>query len=191
MSVPVLHALRCMGFAESPRIAGACGAPEAEVESQLIDLAVAGLVTRTPGGFGGWGLTGAGKREDARRVHAEVEAAGARAALTAGYQRFLVLNPELLDLCSAWHLRPGAAGDAGYDARVIGRFADLDRRAAAVCRDLSAALPRFATYRVRLGDALARAQGGEVEHLTDSMTSYHSVWFQWHEDLLCTLGIPR
>jgi hypothetical protein len=27
--------------------------------------------------------------------------------------------------------------------------------------------------------------------VTDSTESYHIVWFQLHEDLLATLGIPR
>ena len=53
------------------------------------------------------------------------------------------------------------------------------------------ALPRFGRYRVRLTEALDRARGGALEHLTDTTTSYHNVWFQLHEDLLATLGIPR
>jgi hypothetical protein len=114
------------------------------------------------------------------------------------YDRFLVLNPELLDLCSAWHLRTvdGVAAsndhaDPAYDARVLDRFADLDRRADPVCAQLSVVLPRFRRYRERLTVALDRARSGEREHLADSTTSYHAVWFQLHEDLLATLGIPR
>jgi len=194
----VLHVLRCIGFAGLSRVADAAGLPEAEVESQLIDLAVAGWVTRMSGEFGGWGLTEAGRAEDARRTAAELETAGARGAVADAYDRFLVLNPELLDLCSAWHLRAvdGVAlsndhSDPAYDTRVLDRFADLDRRAEAVCADLSAALPRFRRYRERLTVALDRARSGDREHLADSTTSYHAVWFQLHEDLLATLGIPR
>lgn len=116
----VLHALRCIGFAGLERVAAATGLPQADVESELIDLAVAGLV-----------------------------------------------------------------------ARVLDRLTDLDRRAEVVCAALSAALPRFGRYRVRLADALARARSGALEHVTDSTASYHIVWFQLHEDLLATLGIPR
>jgi hypothetical protein len=185
----VLHALRCAGFVDLARVAEASGLAEPEVESHLIDLAVDGLVTRTPGDFGGWGLTEAGRAEDAKRIAAELDAAGCRAAVTAAYQRFMVLNPELLDLCSAWLLR--TVDDAAFAARVLDRFADLDRRAGVVLTDLSAALPRFHRHRVRLTAALDRAQAGELEHLTESTVSYHGVWFQLHEDLLVTLGIPR
>ncbi|MDI6102357.1 transcriptional regulator [Actinoplanes sp. NEAU-A12] len=194
----VLHTLRCLGFTDLARIADASGLPEPEAESRLIDLAVDGLVTRTAGPFGGWGLTEAGKAADARLVAAELTAAGARDAVVGAFEDFLVLNPELLDLCSAWHLRQvdGVATvndhtDAAYDGRVLARFADLDRRAEAVCGALGAALPRFGRYRGRLAAALARAEAGELEHLADTTTSYHNVWFQLHEDLLVTLGIPR
>jgi hypothetical protein len=186
----VLHTLRCIGFAELPRLADAAGLADADVESHLIDLAVAGLVTRTPGQFGGWGLTAAGRADDAVRIAGELDAAGARGAVAAAYERFMVLNPELLDLCAAWQLRATDAG-ADYEGRVLDRFADLDRRADPVCADLAAALPRFRRYRVRLTGALTRVRAGRREHLTDSMTSYHNVWFQMHEDLLATLDIPR
>lgn len=194
----VLHVLRCVGHAGLPRVADAAGLPEADAESHLIDLAVAGWVTRSPGEHGAWGLTEAGRAEDARRTVRELDSAGTREALTAAYQRFMVLNSELLELCSAWQLRaldgtmaPNDHSDPAYDALVLDRFADLDRRAGAVIADLSAALPRFGRYRVRLTAALDRARSGALEHLTDSTTAYHTVWFQLHEDQLATLGIPR
>jgi hypothetical protein len=194
----VLHALRCIGFAGLARVAAAAGLSEAEAESELIDLAVAGLVTRVAGDFGGWGLTEAGRAADAQRIADELDAAGARAAVAAAYDGFLLLNPELLDLCTAWQLRSvdgvvtvNDHADPSYDARVLDRLADLDRRAGEICAALSAALPRFGRYRARLADALARARAGELDYLADGTASYHIVWFQLHEDLLATLGIPR
>ncbi|MEH1100483.1 transcriptional regulator [Micromonospora sp. CPCC 205561] len=194
----VLHTLRCVGFAGLARVAEAAGLSESDAESELIDLAVAGLVTRLPGGFGGWGLTEAGRAADAERIAAELDAAGARAAVTAAYDGFLVLNPELLDLCAAWQTRSadGVATlndhtDPGYDARVLDRLTDLHRRAEVVCGQLCAALPRFRRYRTRLTHALTRARSGATDFVTNDLASYHVVWFQLHEDLLVTLGIPR
>jgi hypothetical protein len=194
----VLHALRCIGFAGLARVAAATGFPESDVESELIDLAVAGLVTHLPGEFGGWGLTEAGRAVDAKRIADELEAAGTRTAVAAAYDGFRVLNPELLDLCTAWQTRPvdGAVAtndhsDPVYDAGVLDRLTDLDQRAELVCAELSAAMLRFQRYRVRLTDALVRAMSGALEYVTDSTASYHTVWFQLHEDLLATLGIPR
>ena len=194
----VLHALRCIGFAALNRVADATGLSAEDAESQLFDLAAAGLVTHVRGDFGGWGLTEAGHAADAERIAAELDVAGARSAVGAAFEDFLVLNPELLDLCTAWQLRPveGAVelndhADSAYDARVLERFADLDQRIDPVCAALSARLIRLGRYRARLTDALSRARSGERDYLTDSTGSYHAVWFQLHEDLLVTLGIPR
>lgn len=194
----VLHTLRCIGFAELTRVADAAGLDEPATESHLIDLAVAGLVTRTPPPFGGWGLTGAGHAEDARLIADELDDANARGAVTAAYQTFMVLNPELLDLCSAWQMRPvdgvpapNDHADAAYDRRVLDRIAQLDRRLDPVCRDLSASIRRFGRYRERLTAALDEARRGNLEQIADGTTSYHAVWFQLHEDLLATLGRAR
>ena len=194
----VLHTLRCMGGASLPRVAAAAGLTPSDVESELIDLAVAGLTTTVPGEFGGWRLTDAGRVADAERIADELAAAGTRATVERAFEGFLVLNPELLDLCTAWQLRSvdgvvtaNDHRDAAYDAKVLALFEDMDRRLDHVCADLSAAMRRFHRYRVRLADALQRARAGEREYLCDDLDSYHSVWFQLHEDLLATLGIPR
>jgi hypothetical protein len=193
-----LHTLRCIGFTSLAGVAAAAGLPAPDMESELIDLAVAGLVTRVAGEFGGWGLTEAGRAADAERIADELETAGTRTVVAAAYKGFLALNPELLDLCAAWQLRSvdgvtsvNDHADPAYDARVLDRLTDLDRRAEVACAGLFAAMLRFRRYRVRLGDALARARSGALEYVTDSTASYHAVWFQLHEDLLATLGIPR
>ncbi|MEU8200305.1 transcriptional regulator [Streptosporangium sp. NPDC049046] len=194
----VLHALRCSGASGLTRLAGTTGLGESDVESELIDLAVAGLVTYAGGDFGGWSLTDVGRAVNAERLNAELESAGARAAVQAAFDDFLVLNPELLELCTAWQIRSVdgvmAANDhrdASYDARVLARFVDFDRRAAVVGARLSAALPRFGRYRVRLTEALERAAAGELAYVADDFSSYHIVWAELHEDLHATLGIPR
>jgi hypothetical protein len=176
----VLHVLRCVGFAGLPRVATAAGLPESTVESELIDLAVAGLVTHSPGDFGGWGLTEAGRAADAEQVAAELATTGARPAITKAYNDFLVLNPELLDLCAAW---PGQ--------KVLDLLTEFHGRADTVLTDLSTALRRFERYRARLANALTRARAGEDTYVTTDVESYHAVWFQLHEDLLATLDIPR
>ncbi|XRQ08809.1 transcriptional regulator [Actinomadura welshii] len=194
----VLQALRCCGHTGTGRLAAATGMDESAVESELIDLAVAGLVTYESGTLSAWGLTDGGRAAAAERIAAQLEAAGARAAVAGAYERFMVLNPELLDLCTAWQLKSvdgvttvNDHGDPAYDARVLGRFKDLDQRAEAVCSDLAAVVARFGLYRVRLADALARAASGQLEYVADHIASYHAVWAELHEDLLATLGIPR
>ena len=53
-------------------------------------------------------------------------------------------------------------------------------------------LDRFRGYGPRLSDAVQRVQKGDTDWFTKPMiASYHTVWFEMHEDLLCTLGIER
>ena len=61
-----------------------------------------------------------------------------------------------------------------------------------IADDLAAALPRFGRYGPRLTNAVDRVRAGEVDWFTKPvLDSYHSVWFELHEDLLATLGIER
>ena len=133
-----------MGFTLLSRVASAAGLPESEVESELIDLAVAGLVTRIPGDFGGWGLTEAGRAADSERITAELAIAGTRPVVASVYDEFMVLNPELLDLCTAWQTRsadgtitPNDHTDPAYDSRVLTQFAEFHQRALATCAPLA------------------------------------------------------
>jgi hypothetical protein len=112
------------------------------------------------------------------------------------FDRFLVLNVELLRLCSDWQVKRGGAPndhrDAEYDWSVIQRLTALDERAAAVARQAGTAVPRLVPYRVRLRDARTLVEDGEHEWFTSPrIDSYHTVWMQWHEDLLLTLGLER
>ena len=51
---------------------------------------------------------------------------------------------------------------------------------------------RFDRYGTRLATALERASAGESRYITDpTVDSFHTVWFECHEDFLITLGISR
>lgn len=194
----VLHALRCGGAASTERVTANVGALlTGDAEDVLIDLASQGLVTHDRGAFGGWRLTDAGREHDARMITAELEAAGAAGTVRAAYDDFLALNQRTLDACSAWQLRStdpvvlNDHTDRGYDAGVLRRLTAIDEEAQPICARLAARLDRFAPYGPRLARALDRAQRGDGAYVTDTLDSYHAVWFQLHEDLLVTLGISR
>ena len=72
------------------------------------------------------------------------------------------------------------------------RLAKVDSAAQPICDELADALARFGNYGRRLAAARARVEAGEHDWMTKPMIdSYHSVWFELHEDLLATLGIER
>ena len=126
---------------------------------------------------------------------AELDAAGARTAVREAYDRFVDLNPELLAVCTDWQMRGEQVNDhrdGVYDDAVVARLVALHDRARPVVADLRAQLARFSSYSPRLRTALERVIEGDRDWFTKpTIDSYHSVWFELHEDLLATLGLER
>ena len=102
-------------------------------------------------------------------------------------------------MCTAWQLKSidGSTAindhtDAAYDASVVDRLGTLHAQADSLLADVASTLPRFVRYPERLVHALAKVQAGQTEWFTKPLLdSYHTVWFELHEDLLSTLGIQR
>ncbi len=191
----VLHALRLKGFADTPMVAALTGLPENAITDSLEGEAQAGRVSRRDGRISGWALTTEGRAEHAKRVAFELQESGAREAISAAYRRFRDINNELLTVCTDWQLRAGALNDhsdQSYDAEVVHRLVTVDAKVQPICADLAVALERFASYGERFTVALERVKNGERDWFAKPMIdSYHTVWFELHEDLLVTLGIER
>jgi hypothetical protein len=194
----VLHTLRCIGAAGEERVAEASGMETGETVLHLRDLSDRSLVTLDSGPFGGWGVTERGRTADEEMAWSELDATGSRVHVLKSYESFLGLNPALLDTCGDWQMqRIGSTPmlndhtDPDYDANVLSRLIRIDASAQRICSDLASRLMRFGLYGTRLTGALERALGGDIAYVTDTLDSYHSVWFQLHEDLLVTLGISR
>ncbi|HEX2849918.1 MAG TPA: hypothetical protein VHN98_05175 [Acidimicrobiales bacterium] len=191
----VLHAVRLKGFADTEAIASITGLHHDDVHKHLGAALDEGLVTRRDGRISGWALTSAGRNRHYELVAVEVAESGARDRIDDAYHRFLAVNTELLGVCTDWQLRDGVLndhGDAAYDDAVIARLRRVDEVVQPVCVDLGAALSRLRGYGGRLGAALERVERGDRDWFAKPMIdSYHTVWFELHEDLLVTLGIER
>lgn len=195
----VLHGLRLKGFADAASVSEAAGVRAADAKPMLDQLVGDGLAAYRDGKLSGYSLTKDGRARHAELLVQELEVSGARPSVDAAYRRFLVLNPELLGVCTAWQLREvdgestvNDHSDAGYDASVVEQLADLDARVQPICATLGEALSRFSAYGPRLASAAERVRSGDTDWFTKPMIpSYHTVWFEMHEDLLCTLGIER
>ena len=194
-----MHGLRLKGFAEAAAVGEAVGVDESDAQPILDQLVVDELATRRDGKMSGFSLTRPGREEHERLLAAELETSGARPAILDAYRRFLHLNGELLAVCTEWQLREVNSesvvndhSDGVYDAVVIEKLADLHAEVEPICNDLGAALARFGGYGPRLNHALQKVRMGDTDWFTKPMiASYHTVWFEMHEDLLCTLGIER
>lgn len=196
----VLHGVRVLGAPRMDEIAARLRLPLAVVREQLLDDQALGLVTRYDFGEVTWSLTERGRAENERRLAAELDATGARAAVQAGHAAFLRLNARHGEACTRWQLRPqpwdrAAANDHSdpdWDDAVLAELEELDRALRAVGDTLTAALARFEGHAERHQHALARVRQGRHEWLDGpGRASVQLVWIQLHEDLLATLGIPR
>ena len=205
----VLLDARLAGPATTEQLADRTGLPAADVGACLEECATRGWVRWRDGRIGGWVLTGVGRNAGVALLAAEVDAAGAQTVLRNGYRSFFELNPELLEVCTAWQLRPSGwvsgqsvAGQAAtetndhsdrdYDRGVVAWLRSIDERVGPVVGELGSALDRFSRYRPRFTHALERIEAGESDWFTRPVIdSYHTVWFELHEDLLATLGRER
>jgi hypothetical protein len=117
-------------------------------------------------------------------------------ALRPLFEKFLPVNHELREICSAWQLRPDGSpndhSDAGHDASVRDRLEDVDEAIGRILRRMSDVQPRLGEYRGRLTAALEQFDGGDQSALTSPLShSYHTVWMHLHQELLLLLGISR
>ena len=139
-------------------------------------------------------LTPAGRTHLAELLDAERTILNA-GALSAIYADFRGLNTELKAALTDWQLRdgnPNAHDDPAYDAAVLARVEEIHDSAAAVLAAAATALPRLANYRIKLDAALEHIRQGETSWLTKPLIdSYHTVWFELHEELISATGLTR
>jgi hypothetical protein len=191
-----LHGLVLKKAGQAEEVAEVLGASVDEVTPAL-DAAVA--EKRAMAGRGKYMVTPAGRAfldEQYPVLFAELRAdPGADAA----YAAFEKVNRELLALMTRWQTVtvggeavPNDHTDADYDARILDELAKLDEEAGPVLDVLAGLVPRLGVHRRRLSEALDRASAGETDYVSGvRVASYHTVWFELHEDLLRLLGRSR
>lgn len=169
------------------------------VQRRLLDAAEKGLVRRREGVAAGWSVTPSGRAlADAFAVEA-YGAAETALLLDALYERFLLLNGPALAAFSAWQVRTTGTDvvrndhtDPDYDASVQATLVVLCEQAESIAFEVAQILPRMAHYSPRLADARRRIVEGDVAYIARPVVdSMHTVWFEWHEDLLRSRGTSR
>jgi hypothetical protein len=192
-----LHGLAVKKAGSPAAVAAVIGAEEAEVGVSLEAAVAAG---RAAGAKGTYMVAPAGREWlDAQYPEAFAEFRADPAA-TEAYERFERINRELLALFTDWQMIPTAGGervpndhaDAEYDADVVDRLGAQHERAERVLDSFAALEPRLGLYKGRLDTAYDKALAGEHEWVSGArIDSYHTVWFELHEDLLRMLGRER
>ncbi|MGH9884827.1 MAG: MarR family transcriptional regulator, partial [bacterium] len=191
----VLVALRLKGYATPDAIAAALLADPAAVGALLDGLAADGLVEAAGGQLR---LTGAGKAA-AVDAAAKSVAAWGRPAAEAALDTFLDLDRRMKATVTDWQMREvdgeqviNDHADAGYDNRVLADLAALHADASAWLAPLVPGLPRLRGYAIRLERAAEAAMAGDGRYVcSPRVDSYHSAWFELHEDLILHAGRTR
>jgi pyruvate,orthophosphate dikinase len=185
----LLRALLIRGAVPVDQLAVTVAHDPGEVSPLLSSLVADGLAEISGTGCR---LTGAGKLRALDAFTVDREQLGADRA-GAFLTEFHAFDRRMKDTVTAWQLRGNGEEpqlndhtDGAYDARVLDALGKLHADAAAWLTPLAETFTRYARYRNRLDHALAAAVGGGDQRYVASprVDSYHSVWFELHEDLI-------
>jgi hypothetical protein len=192
----VLNVVALKKMATADAIAEDCGLDAATVDAVLVTLADQGLVIAAAGSAFPTDDAVPALAVAAARRYADLRADAGIAPLVT---RFETVNTQLLETMSAWQqVTVGGRKvandhtDVDYDGKVITRIDRLVQRLQPLLDALAAHDPRFATYGRRFVAALDGIDRGDHELVSSPVRdSVHTVWFEFHEDLLRTLGRDR
>ncbi|HAA65840.1 MAG TPA: transcriptional regulator [Acidimicrobiaceae bacterium] len=197
----VALALRLKGFGELGDVSSVHDLDVSLVETVLTKMLNDGkCLVRDVDGVQKYILTPTGRELGEELLRLEIDDSGTRSSIQMSYEKFLLLNPAMLQLCTDWQVIVDADGeqrlndhkDASYDEMILERLVKLESDLFLVLRDLETALMRYGGYAARFSYAREKLMLGELDWLTKPiMPSYHTVWFELHEDLLASLGIDR
>ena len=190
-------ALRVQGISPAERAAVAAGVTGDAAHARLTEFVAQGLATERSGRLQGFTLTPEGIATLDKLLAAE----GLRGEdeLSEAYDRFLLVNQRVLRVCSDWQVRreggveePNDHSDPSYDSAVIDKLAELNGSAQTCLDRMTKVAPRYGVYRARLDSCVERLLAGDTKAFTAPLAeSYHTVWFELHQDLLLTLGLER
>lgn len=192
----VMHGVAIKKHGDAQAVADIAGLPLATVERVLAEALASGRISGTDGKYL---LTPAGHMIVAGEYSRFCAGLRADPGFVAACERFDVINRDLKQLITDWQTREIGGkrvandhGDADYDQRLIDRLGALHERFEPLLGQLVKAAPRLAVYQRKLTAALEKAEDGDIAWVSDArQDSYHTMWFELHEDLLRLLGRTR
>lgn len=134
-------------------------------------------------------LTADGRARLQRLLDAERATVDAAAANQV-YEDFGAVNAELKPVIAGWQKTRGTPDEDA--AAVLARVDELHRAVLPVIAAAGRLVPRMRTYADRLDAALRLTKAEDTSWLTRPMVdSYHTVWFELHEELIGLAGRTR
>lgn len=191
-----MHAVAIKKHAGAGAIASVTGLPVDAVNAVLLGAEVSGRIVGVDGKYM---LSPAGRMildGEYSRFYGDLRA---DTDFVGAYEQFERINTDLKQLITDWQVMDVGGkkvandhADRDYDDRIIGRLGDLHERFEPLLERMTQREDRFGGYKNKLHQALEKAEDGDTAWVSDAtLESYHTVWFEMHEDLLRLLGCER
>lgn len=192
----ILHGLAIKKYAGAEDIAGIIGANPMDVSRFLKEQVAKGRIVENNDKYSLKPTTRVAVAGDYSRHYSQIRH---NADFVRAYEDLEKINISLKQLITSWQVIEiqGSVvtndhSDEAYDSRVIDRLGNFHERADRILAVLANQLPRMQIYRDKLSKALEKAEDGAIEWVSDArIESYHTLWFELHEDLLCMMGRTR
>jgi pyruvate,orthophosphate dikinase len=190
-----VRALHIKGFATPENLASAVRSASEAVARMLDSLVEDGLAKRTGEMCQ---LTESGRVMATSLLDADRKMWTEEAAGTA-LDTFLALDVRMKEIVTGWQMRVvdgeqviNDHGDETYDQGILTALTEFHEEARAWLSPLIEGLPRLQTYQDRLQRAADLIEQGNHEYIASPrLDSYHTVWFELHEDLIQLAGRTR
>jgi pyruvate, orthophosphate dikinase len=193
-ALAVMRALALLGVASEERLAASLVAT-AETVRCIVDALESGHVNRTPRGLQ---IAPAGRAWLRAQLDAERTCIDHTTADRL-YRSFMVLDDGFKRLVSAWQVKVvdgreirNDHADAAYDTVVRERLLAFHGEAAPLIDEICVAASRLQPYRSRFARASAAVAAGDGSMIASPLKdSYHTIWFELHEELMHLSGRSR
>ena len=191
----VIRCLSIKGSATIQMLAEALVTTVTAVDSAVATMTSAGTLVVAGGSVR---LSDAGTARAAALTAADQSHWGADKA-SAALEGFLPLDERVKAAVTAWQLRNVGGqqvlndhSDSEYDAAVLADVRAIHSEVSGWLGSLADASGRLQGYAVRLDRAAAAVASGDHRYLSSPrVDSYHSVWFELHEELIRLAGRTR
>jgi hypothetical protein len=188
--LPLLQAVRLKGRVRPADLAATLDEDASVVDATVKELAEAGLLTDGKAVR----LSAKGRArltellvEERRGIDGD--------AFARTYDEFRYVNRDFKSLVALWQLKDGEPNDhtdPDYDAAVLGRLDGVHDAVLPVLAAASRQLPRLDAYTAKLSAALKKIHAGDTTWFTRPIVdSFHTVWFELHEELIGAAGLTR
>lgn len=192
----VFHGLAIKRHAPADAIAGLMAMDAVKTKTELDHAVATGRAIEAKGGYALTPLARVALEARYLRHFADLRG---NAAFVSAYEAFERVNKTLKQVITDWQtLDIGGErvandhSDKGHDDAVIDRLGQVHEIVEPLLARMATHLPRLAGYSKKLLAALEAAEDGDVEWVSDiRRESYHTVWFELHEDLLRIMGQVR